>query len=169
MNLGARPSARERGWCKALLTDWRRPRSTNLTVQWNCWEKVLQAIRPCRESKTGWSTAPGHRSRRNQSFGQLNEHGPALNVFWTRKSELGARDLGAELGPSRAGESNSRTDQKVRMPNGPGLTEPVQMWMSCSHLPPRARTRWVTERIASAQAMARRLASGINRRNDRFE
>ena len=28
------------------------------------------------------------------------------------------------------------------------------------------RRRWVTERIASAQAMARRKASGINRRND---
>jgi len=27
---------------------------------------------------------------------------------------------------------------------------------------PRARTKWVTERIASAQAMARRTLSGIN-------
>jgi hypothetical protein len=26
----------------------------------------------------------------NQSSHKLNEHGPALNVFWTRKSELGA-------------------------------------------------------------------------------
>ena len=25
----------------------------------------------------------------------------------------------------------------------------VQRWMNCSHLPPSARTRWVTERIAS--------------------
>ena len=25
----------------------------------------------------------------------------------------------------------------------------VQRWMICSHLPPSARTRWVTERIAS--------------------
>ena len=25
----------------------------------------------------------------------------------------------------------------------------VRMWMTCPHLPPRARTRWVTERIAS--------------------
>ena len=41
--------------------------------------------------------------------------------------------------------------------------------MNCSHLLRRARTRWVTERIASAQAMARRLASGIKRRNDRLE
>jgi hypothetical protein len=54
-------------------------------------EKFLQAIRPCRESKTGWTPAPGDRSRRNQSSHELNEHGPALNVFWTRKSELGAR------------------------------------------------------------------------------
>jgi hypothetical protein len=28
----------------------------------------------------------------------------------------------------------------------------VQVWMNCFHLPRGARTRWVTERIASAQA-----------------
>src|SRR5260370_10237580 len=43
------------------------------------------------------------------------------------------------------------------------------MWMNCFHLPRSARTRWVTERIASAQAMARRLASEIKSRNERFE
>ena len=30
----------------------------------------------------------------------------------------------------------------------------VQMWMECFHLPRGARTRWVTERIASAQTAA---------------
>lgn len=39
----------------------------------------------------------------------------------------------------------------------------VQRCMDCSHLPPGARTRWVTERIASAQALARRSASGIKK------
>ena len=38
-------------------------------------------IRPCRESKTGWTPGaqelPG-----NQSPQALNERGPALNVFW---------------------------------------------------------------------------------------
>ena len=28
----------------------------------------------------------------------------------------------------------------------------VRMWMTCPHLPPRARTRWVTERIASNES-----------------
>ena len=55
-------------------------------------------------------------------------------------------------------------------PEGCGLVPAlsVQMWMNCSHLLPIARTRWVTERIASAQAIVRRLASGIKRRNDGF-
>jgi len=28
----------------------------------------------------------------------------------------------------------------------------VRMWMTCLHLPPYARTRWVTERIASTES-----------------
>src|SRR5271157_343325 len=45
---------------------------------------TLQAIRPCRESETGWTPEafplPG-----NQSSLALNERGPALKVFWTRR------------------------------------------------------------------------------------
>jgi len=29
----------------------------------------------------------------NQKYFKLNEHGPELNVFWTRHSELGARSI----------------------------------------------------------------------------
>ena len=32
---------------------------------------------------------------------------------------------------------------------GPPQFLSVRKWMNCSHLPSRARTRWVTERIAS--------------------
>jgi hypothetical protein len=112
-----------------------------------CHKPILQAIRPRRESKTGWTLAPGNRFWRNQSSSQLNEHGAALNVFWIRKSGLGAE---VNRKKDQDGEVISkRKDEKLP---GPG-----------------ARTRWVTERIASAQAMARRSASEINRRNDGFE
>jgi hypothetical protein len=53
-------------------------------------KEVLQVIRPSRESTTGWTPEPGSRSRRNQSSYKLNEHGAALNVFWSRSSGMGA-------------------------------------------------------------------------------
>ena len=134
-----------------------------------------------------WRRAPA-----NQSSYKLNEHGPALNVFWSRSSGMGAGCGRAVAGSGQApaGESKSCTKEKsnrrrrltrsqlrrirrvpTNEPEGCGLVaHPFgSMWMNCSHLPASARTRWVTERIASAQAMARRLASGIERRNDRIE
>ena len=65
----------------------------------------------------------------------------------------------------------------VEQNNGPegtghGLVPPVpfgSMWMICSHLPPGARTRWVTERIASMSHGSRGKRSAIKRRNNRFE
>ena len=138
----------------------------------------MQAIRPCRESKTGWPPAPGDGSRRNHSSSQLNEHGPALKVFWTRKSELGARGFVAESCELvAAGETKSCTAVKLTNTDGADLTQSgamgirtveqnngpegtghglvplqflsVRWWTNWSHLPPGARTRWVTERIAS--------------------
>ena len=44
----------------------------------------------------------------------------------------------------------------VQRSTGLGARPFGSMWMKCSHLPASARTRWVTERTASAQAMARR-------------
>src|SRR3954464_11576563 len=44
---------------------------------------LLQAIRPCRESETGWArhtAMPG-----NHNSLALNERGPALKVFWSRR------------------------------------------------------------------------------------
>jgi len=106
----------------------------------SCQKPILQAIRPKRESKTGWTPAPGNGLWRNQSSSQLNEHGAALNVFWIRKS-----GLGTEVNRKKDQDGEVISKRKDEKPPGPG-----------------ARTRWVTERIASAQAMARRLASEIN-------
>lgn len=48
------------------------------------------AIRPCRESETGWpsegQTPPG-----NHSSIEVNERGPALKVFWPRNGIRGGR------------------------------------------------------------------------------
>jgi len=45
---------------------------------------TLQAIRPCRESQTGW-TQQATLFAENQSSLALNERGPALKVFWSRR------------------------------------------------------------------------------------
>ena len=50
----------------------------------------LQAIRPCRESQTGW-TPEAARLPGNPSSLALNERGPALNVFWSRRWRDGRR------------------------------------------------------------------------------
>ena len=44
---------------------------------------ILQVIRPCRESKTGWTPNADMRPGNHSSL-QLNERGPALKVFWSR-------------------------------------------------------------------------------------
>jgi hypothetical protein len=87
-------------------------------------EKALKAIRPCRESAVGW-TARSLRPGRTRSLEKLNEHGPALNVFWTRGDELGAGERLATIElPEAMRERGFRTS---------------------------TRTRWVTERIASVE------------------
>ena len=45
---------------------------------------TLQAIRPCRESQTGWTPEAVLLSE-NQSSLELNERGPALKVFWSHR------------------------------------------------------------------------------------
>ena len=51
---------------------------------------TLQAIRPCRESATGW-TPEAARLPGNHSSLELNERGPALRVFWSRRWRDGRR------------------------------------------------------------------------------
>src|SRR5881409_3929509 len=48
-------------------------------------EGKILAIRPCRESKTGWTREPGDRLERTRVLWKLNERGPELNVFWILK------------------------------------------------------------------------------------
>jgi hypothetical protein len=76
------------------------------------------AIRPCRESTEGWTAAPGDRNRRNQSFYELNEHGPALNVFWSRKSGMGA---GGEVIDLAAPDRQVKANQAQNNPGSDGL------------------------------------------------
>lgn len=70
------------------LTDWQRRVLCSLE---NGEERLLQAIRPCRESETGW-TLGAQRLPENHNSLVLNERGPALKVFWIRcYAGLGAR------------------------------------------------------------------------------
>src|SRR6266536_6233725 len=87
-------------------------------------EKALKAIRPCRESTEGW-TSRSLRPGRTRALWKLNEHGPALNVSWTRGKELGAA---------------------VRL-----ATIELQEAMRERGFRSSTRTRWVTERIASIE------------------
>jgi len=65
--------------------------------------KVLQALRPCRESITGWTPAAWRWAPVNQNSYKLNEHGPALNVFWSCSSGMGAGRGASGFGPSAGG------------------------------------------------------------------
>ena len=51
---------------------------------------TLLAIRPCHESKTGWTAGPKW-SPQNHSSLALNERGPALKVFWSRPGRDGRK------------------------------------------------------------------------------
>ena len=51
---------------------------------------TLLAIRPCRESKSGW-TPQSQRTMGNHISLELNELGPALKVFWLRNLRSGRR------------------------------------------------------------------------------
>jgi len=89
-------------------------------------ERALKAIRPCRESAEGW-TFRSLRPGRTRALWKLNEHGPALNVFWTRGNELGVA---------------------VRL-----ATIDLQEAMRERGFRSSTRTRWVTERIASVEGL----------------
>jgi len=51
---------------------------------------ALQAIRPGRESQTGWTWAAA-RLAGNHSSWELNERGSALKVFWSRPGRDGRK------------------------------------------------------------------------------
>ncbi len=110
-------------------------------------------IRPCRESKTGWTCA-AFAGRENQSSYELNEHGPALNVFWISALAGIGRTAGANIACQRKGWEPKNKCPKENEPEGagtwsdPGLLLSVRTLEGPLHWPPHARTRWVTDRIA---------------------
>jgi hypothetical protein len=67
---------------RALWVDWRRWLSWRFILTQR--KDALQVIRPCRESATGWTPKAGMPSGNHRSLA-LNEHGPALKVFWSRR------------------------------------------------------------------------------------
>ena len=74
---------------------------------------TLSAIRPCRESETGW-TQKAERLAVNQSSLELNERGPALKVFWPRDNS-GWAQSGCPRALANAGACGYRTvDQENR-------------------------------------------------------
>jgi len=79
---------------------------------------ILQAIRPCRESKTGW-TRRADRLGGNQNSITLNEHGPALKVFWSRRWRDGRRVGEHARLPKRARVVMERWTKKTE-PEGAG-------------------------------------------------
>lgn len=54
-------------------------------------EEVLQVIRPCCESETGWTPKAQTPAGTHSSL-VLNERGPALNVFWILEDRDWAQD-----------------------------------------------------------------------------
>jgi len=81
--------------------------------------KFLQVIRPCRESTTGWTPEaqplPG-----NHSSLVLNEHGPALNVFWILEQTGIGREASATAACQQQGCSGKRPMTKKTEPEGVG-------------------------------------------------
>ncbi len=129
---------------------------------WVQLKDALQAIRPCRESQTGWTPAaamlPG-----NHSSLALNERGPALKVFWSRRGRDGRRVGERARLPKRARVIKERLTNKPSR-RELGRTRPVRSFRfeSLSNLvitPTRARSRWLTERIASSSSGSRRSDS----------
>src|SRR5436853_3808254 len=94
---------------------------------------LLQAIRPCRESETGWArhtAMPG-----NHSSLALNERGPALKVFWSRLWRDGRR-VGERTRLPKSGPCGNRTvDQENRAGRSQGWSDPArsfrfELWSS---------------------------------------
>ncbi len=115
-------------------------------------------------SRTAWSEAPsgadarGSRTvdksknrrelasgRCSSSFGSKVDRGGALGV----SSGLGwrSKDLTRRPGRGIPEPDKSKNRRELAMAWCPQFLS-VRSWMDCSHLLPRARTGWVTERIA---------------------
>ena len=122
-------------------------------------QDTLQAIRPCRESQTGWTLTPAMEARNHTSF-ELNEHGPALSVFWSRRRRDGRR-LG-EVALAKSNAAGYRTVDQKNEPEGAqaGTIQSAPFGSKIGNQgigSKRARTRWLTERIASLSKSSLRV------------
>jgi hypothetical protein len=139
--------ARQRGWTSSHSTDWKRPLCHfALTHQTKLFRRFDRAVSPNRVGGRGnkSSSLASH-----YSF-KLNEHGAALNDFGTRQCELGAERMHSRrLDSIQVVSVNQRWTK-----TGPEGAR--QLCTACSFrfewTPKlcrlRARSRWVTERIA---------------------
>ena len=136
LNFGARPPARERVGAQpsGLIGGGRTP--LNLERSGTAREKFCRRFDRDVSQKRVGRRQPGNGRRRNHNSYQLNEHGPALNVFWSRGSGMGALSIARKTRKDKDPEAFNmkKTDQD--------RTERL-LGNLC------ARTRWVTERIAS--------------------
>jgi hypothetical protein len=84
------------------------------TTQWNCWKRSFAGDSTVPRVKNGLDAGAWRQGLTNQSSFKLNEHGPVLNVFWSRRSGMGAGggvdDFAAG---AQAGESKSCTEEKT--------------------------------------------------------
>jgi hypothetical protein len=102
---------------------------------------TLQATRPSRESKTGWTQKSQNDFSGSHDFLKLNERGPALNVFWSRLWREG-RKAGERAGLPKAARAVKKKLPKKIGPEGAGAVHcrpllsdrKVGQW---SHQPPR--------------------------------
>jgi hypothetical protein len=83
-------------------------------------KNALQVIRPCRESETGWTPDAPVALPGNQSSLVLNEHGPALKVFWISEGTGIGREASATAACQAGGCSGKRLMTKKTEPEGAG-------------------------------------------------
>ena len=120
---------------RALWFDWRRLLSLELTLVQL--KDTLQAIRPCRESETGWTLGAAMSSGNHSSL-ELNERGPALKVFWLREMTRSGRRPGErgacqKRAPRVMGSMPKKTEPEGA-PTGVAIPSPLLLV--------RIRQRW---------------------------
>ena len=130
-------------------------------------------IRPCRESITGWTRERRARPGNHSSL-ELNEHGPALKVFWIPAHAGIGREASATAACQVWGGRSKRLVTKKTEPEGAGQETSgpllsVRTWGWQAIGLTSARTRWVTERIASVGNGSPRPIRNPKQRKRRFE
>jgi hypothetical protein len=113
---------------------------------------TLQATRLSRESNAGWARESQYDFSVNQNSLELNEHGPALKVFWSRlwrdgcqADERACLPNGARVVKRNCLRNSGRKEQE-RV--NPAHSFRFESWGSGVIGQKSARTRWLTERIA---------------------